>query len=186
MELIARHLGDVLELAAPRFEDDRGSFTVAFNVDAARALGLHDSFVQDNHSISGPKGTVRGLHLQVAPHQQGKLVRVTQGSILDISVDLRPQSPTFAQHVAIELSASNNRQVFVPRGFAHGLCTLEPDTHVLYKIDGPWSPEAERSIQWDDPELGIDWPVDRADATLSDKDATGPPLADFLAELERT
>ena len=182
MELVARHFGAVLELQTKLMADNRGSFQVVFNQDLATELGMTDPFVQDNHSTSASTGTVRGLHLQVKPNAQGKLVRVSRGAILDVAVDLRPGSSTHLQHVAVELSADNRKQLFVPRGFAHGFCTLAPDTEVLYKVDGDWDPHAERTIRWDDPAVGIDWPVSAADATLSDKDRNGPPLSDFLSE----
>ena len=146
-------------------------------------FGVDLEFCQDNESFSSSSGTVRGLHLQVEPHAQGKLVRVLRGAIFDVAVDLRPDSPTFAQHISVELTAEDDRTFWFPAGFAHGFCTLADDTLVGYKVTAFYEPHAERSIRFDDPDLGIDWPVDSASAVLSDKDASAPSFADFLAEM---
>lgn len=182
MKLIARHLTDVLEFEITWFGDDRGSFAETFNATKAADFGLTEPFVQDNHSISAPVGTLRGLHLQLPPHAQGKLVRVLRGKIVDVVVDLRPGSPTHGQHASITVDANRN-QVWVPRGFAHGFCTLEPDTEVAYKVDNLWAPDAERSLAWDDPTLAIDWPIGPDEVTLSGKDADGLSLAEVTAEI---
>lgn len=177
MKIVSEHLGGVLVLQARTFADARGSFTETYSRKSLTALGIADEFVQDNQSFSVKAGTVRGLHLQVEPHAQGKLVRVLRGRILDVVVDVRPGSPTLHRHFAVELSAREGTQIWVPMGFAHGFCTLEPDTEVLYKVTDFYDPKAERSIKWDDPALGIRWPVTAAEATLSDKDRVAPPLS---------
>ena len=146
-------------------------------------LGIDVEFCQDNESYSAITGTVRGLHLQADPHAQGKLVRVLRGAIFDVAVDIRPDSPTFRQHATVELRGGDNRAFWIPPGFAHGFCTLTDETVVSYKVTEFYAPDCERSIRFDDPDLGIDWPVDSADAVLSDKDAAAPSFADFLAEM---
>ena len=140
-------------------------------------------FCQDNESFSSLSGTVRGLHFQVEPHTQGKLVRVLHGAIFDVAVDIRPESATFGQHASVELKARDNRSVWIPAGFAHGFCTLADETVVSYKATDFYAPDCERSIRFDDPDLGIDWPVDSADAVVSDKDAAAPSFAEFLQGL---
>jgi dTDP-4-dehydrorhamnose 3,5-epimerase len=162
-----------------RFGDARGFFSEVYSRKAFEEAGLGFDFVQDNHSLSGPRGTVRGLHFQSPPFAQDKLVRVVRGRILDVAVDLRRSSPTFGRHVAVELSAENWRQLLVPAGFAHGFCTLEPDTEVLYKVTGYYAPSHDHGLAWDDPALGIDWPFGPAEALLSDKDRRQPRLADL-------
>ncbi len=160
--------------------DARGHFFEAFRQDMfQRHVDPAVAFVQDNQSLSRPVGTVRGLHFQLEPRAQAKLVRVLRGSILDVAVDIRPSSPTFGQHVAVTLSAENRAQLYVPAGFAHGFCTLEPDTEVFYKTSDYYSPEHDRGLAWNDPALGIDWPVAETAATLSDRDRKHPRLADL-------
>lgn len=172
---------DGLRLFDPRiFSDQRGYFHEAFNARAfVDATGHESNFVQDNESMSLRVGTVRGLHYQLSPSAQGKLVRVTAGSIFDVAVDIRRMSPTFGRHVVVELSAHNARQLWIPPGFAHGFCTLEPKTVVAYKVDAYYDPDCERSINWREPSFGIEWPVTEADATLSDRDRAAPALADI-------
>ena len=184
MEKLHEPLPGVLELRAPSFGDARGSFTETFNRRTMADLGVDLDFVQDNESFSSTTGTVRGLHLQAAPHAQGKLVRVLQGAIFDVAVDVRPDSPTFRRHAAVELHAGDRRAFWIPAGFAHGFCTLTENTIVGYKVTDFYAPEAERSIRFDDPDLAIDWPVERAAAVLSDKDAAAPSFAAFLEELD--
>jgi dTDP-4-dehydrorhamnose 3,5-epimerase len=170
-------------LTPRRFEDERGAFCEVYRKDALERLGVLRECVQDNHSISRRAGTVRGLHYQIAPHAQDKLVRVVRGAILDVALDLRRASATFGQHVSFVLSAANGNQLLVPVGFAHGFCTLEPDTEVLYKVTAYYAPAHERGVLWNDPDLGIDWPVSPADALLSDKDQRLPrwrDVADFF------
>lgn len=185
MKVVATYLADVLELSTPRFGDDRGSFAVTFEVGAAAAVGMNEPFVQDNHSVSVPVGTLRGLHLQMAPYSQGKLVRVVKGRILDVVVDLRPGSATRGQYASIELDAVTGNQLWVPRGFGHGFCTLEPDTEVVYKVDNTYTPTAERSLLWNDPTLGIDWPVTEETVTLAGKDREGSSYQQIIDEIDQ-
>lgn len=179
MKIVGEHLGGVLILQAQVFADPRGSFSETYNRSVLGGVGIPDEFVQDNQSYSALAGTIRGLHLQLDPHAQGKLVRVLRGRVVDVAVDLRPGSRTLHQHVSIELSASAGNQIWIPRGFAHGFCTLEPNTEVLYKVTTYYEPSADRSIRWDDPELGIPWPVAATDAILSNKDRAALSLAQF-------
>lgn len=159
------------------FRDDRGFFLETYNEALFRTLGIDAHFVQDNHAYSTRPGVLRGLHFQLPPHAQAKLVWVIRGRVLDVAVDLRVGSPTFGKHFAVELSAENMLRFFVPRGFAHAYVTLTPDTEFLYKVDGPYAPAADAGIIWNDPDLGIAWPV--AEPQLSPKDAALPRLKDF-------
>jgi len=169
-----------VKLVIPRVHrDDRGFFSETYSRQRMAAEGVPAEFVQDNHAFSVNPGTLRGLHFQVAPHAQGKLVRVTRGAVFDVAVDIRVGSPTFGQHVSEVLSAENWRQIWIPRGFAHGYCTLEPDTEVIYKVDEYYEPASDRGLRWDDPTLGIEWPVDRAAITISDKDRRQPYLREL-------
>ena len=168
---------DVILIAPRKFADARGFFSETWNERALSDAGIAARFVQDNHAASTAKGTVRGLHFQLPPMAQDKLVRVTRGAVLDVAVDIRRGSPTFGQHVAAVLSAENWAQLWVPKGFAHGYCTLQADTEVIYKVTDYYSPAHDRGIQWDDPALGIAWPVTSANALLSDKDTMQPALA---------
>jgi dTDP-4-dehydrorhamnose 3,5-epimerase len=143
------------------------------------AAGIAAEFVQDNHSLSLEAGTLRGLHFQAPPHVQDKLVRVVHGSVFDVAVDIRFGSPTFGQHVSALLSAENRTQMWIPAGFAHGFCTLEPNTEVIYKVTDYYSPACDRGIQWDDTALGIKWPVDAGKVRLSDKDRRQPALSEM-------
>ncbi|WP_274654028.1 dTDP-4-dehydrorhamnose 3,5-epimerase [Paenibacillus humicola] len=158
------------------FGDHRGFFMESYNDAAFKAGGIDHLFVQDNHSLSVEAGVLRGLHYQLNPKAQTKLVRVTAGAIYDVIVDIRKGSPTYGQWQGFILSASNKRQLLVPQGFAHGFCTLVANTEVQYKVDALYSPEHDRGIAWDDPALGIDWPVSKP--VLSDKDAKHLALAD--------
>lgn len=170
-------LPGVLLVSTRRFGDDRGWFSETFNQARWREAGLDFDPVQDNHSLSRDVGILRGLHFQNPPAAQAKLVRVIHGAILDVAVDIRQGSPTFLQHVAVRLDAVEGKQLFVPAGFAHGFCVLEPDTEVVYKVDQYYSPDHDRSIAWNDPAIGIDWPVSADAAILSGKDQTAPVLA---------
>lgn len=164
-----------------RFHDERGFFSETFSQRSLAPLGINLEFVQDNHSFSSQQGTVRGLHFQVPPHAQDKLVRVTRGRILDVVVDIREGSPTFGRHLAVELSAANWRQLLIPKGFAHGFCTLEPDCEVVYKVTDHYCPESERGILWQDPDLEIAWPVAIDAAIVSAKDAALPRFRDCVS-----
>lgn len=170
---------DLLLIRTRRFEDARGYFMETWSQDAFRQLGIETDFVQDNQSLSAPRGTVRGLHFQVPPYAQSKLVRVLQGSIFDVAVDLRAGSPDYGKWCGVTLSGAKPEQLYVPAGFAHGFVTLEPDTVVAYRVDAPYAPACDAGILWNDPALGIDWPVDPAQAVLSAKDAALPRLAAF-------
>jgi dTDP-4-dehydrorhamnose 3,5-epimerase len=170
---------DVKLLKPNRFGDARGFFSEVYSQRTFAQAGLDLSFVQDNHSWSAPPFTVRGLHFQTPPAAQGKLVRVVRGRVLDVAVDLRRSSKTYGHHVAVELSAENWFQLWVPAGFAHGFCTLEPDCEVLYKVTEYYSAEHDRGLAWDDPALGIPWPVGPGAAVLSAKDTAQPRLSDL-------
>ena len=178
MQLIDTEIPAVKILSPKKFGDHRGFFSEVYSVKALEAVGINTSFVQDNHSLSVEKGVLRGLHYQVAPMAQDKLVRVVRGSILDVAVDIRRGSPTFGKHVRAVLSAENWQQIFVPTGFAHGFVTLEPNTEVLYKVSTYYSPSHERGIRWNDPKLGIDWGIDESKAVLSNRDREHLMLAD--------
>jgi dTDP-4-dehydrorhamnose 3,5-epimerase len=182
MKFIATRIPDVLIIEPAVFADDRGWFMESFNqvrFNAALAeLGLPAPrpFVQDNHSCS-KAGVLRGLHYQLPPHAQGKLVRVTKGAAFDVAVDIRTASPTFGQWVGVELSAANLRQLWIPEGFAHGFVALEDDTHFLYKTTDVYAKDCERSIVWNDPDLGIEWPLGDKMPNLAPKDAQAPRLS---------
>jgi dTDP-4-dehydrorhamnose 3,5-epimerase len=173
-----------LLITGRRFGDHRGLFAESYSMRDFAALGMADHFVQDNHSLSASEGTIRGLHFQLRPRAQAKLVRVVHGAILDIAVDIRCASPTYRQHVAVELSATSSDQLYVPVGFAHGFCTLMPNTEVIYKVTAPYAPELDRGIAWDDPDLALPWPVASASAVLSPKDRSAPRLRDIPAPFE--
>lgn len=175
---------DVVIVKPKRFGDDRGFFSEVYSRRDFAEFGLNLEFVQDNHSRSAAAGTIRGLHFQVPPFAQDKLVRVTRGAILDVAVDIRRSSPTYGQHVAIELSAENWRQLLVPIGFAHGFCTLMPDTEVLYKVSNYYSAAHDCGLAWDDPALRIAWPVKTSAAILSEKDRRHPRLAELIAAFD--
>jgi dTDP-4-dehydrorhamnose 3,5-epimerase len=180
MKIDATALPEVKLLTPRRFEDGRGFFSETYNRERLAAAGIAVAFVQDNQSLSRRRGTIRGLHYQMAPMAQAKLVRVLRGAILDVAVDIRPGSATFGQHVAVELDAERGSQLFVPEGFAHGFCTLADDTEIFYKVSRPYAPDCERGILWSDPTLGIAWPVRPEAAVVSDKDRSLPPLARAL------
>jgi len=162
-----------------RFRDERGFFSEVYNAEIFKEVGIRLDFVQDNHSRSVDKGTIRGLHFQSPPFAQAKLVRVTRGAVLDVAVDIRRGSPTYGRHVAEVISAENWRQLLVPAGLAHGFCTLEPDTEVLYKVSALYAREYDHGLAWNDPELGISWPVAEDVAVISAKDRTHPRLAEL-------
>ena len=178
MQVIETAIADVKVFVPKQVKDHRGFFSEVYSRKALKSLGITKEFIQDNHSLSVEKGVLRGLHYQVAPMAQDKLIRVVRGSILDIAVDIRRGSPTFGKHVAMEISAENWRQIFVPVGFAHGFVTLEPNTEVLYKVSAPYAPDHERGVKWNDPALGIDWGVGEGQAILSARDQQHPPLSE--------
>ena len=179
MQVIDTAIPAVKRVIPKRHGDDRGWFSETFRADVLAQHGIDIAFVQDNQSFSKPAGTLRGLHFQLAPAAQTKLVRVLSGAILDVAVDLRRASPTFGRHVAVRLDAEGGEQLYVPAGFAHGFCTLVPDTMVAYKVDAYYSPADDRNLRWNDPAIGIDWPVTEADVILSGKDRAAPFLADL-------
>ncbi len=174
MKIERLNVPDVLLITPPRFGDDRGYFSETYSAPKFAEAGIALPFVQDNQSFSRQKGTVRGLHCQVAPRVQGKLVRVLRGAIWDVAVDARPGSPTFGQHAAATLTGDNGSQLWVPPGFLHGFCTLEPDTEVAYKVTDLYDRGAERGVFWRDATLALPWPVSEEDALLSDKDRVLP------------
>jgi dTDP-4-dehydrorhamnose 3,5-epimerase len=175
---------DAKLIRTPRFSDARGYFCETFQRADFAAQGLANDFLQDNQSSSDRSGTVRGLHFQRPPFAQTKLVRVLRGSIFDVAVDLRRSSPSFGRHIAIKLSSEGNEQLLVPAGFAHGFCTLEPDTVVFYKVDQVYSAAHDGGVNWADPGLGIEWPVGSAEAILSEKDRGLPMLSDLASVFE--
>jgi dTDP-4-dehydrorhamnose 3,5-epimerase len=177
-------IADVFLIAPRRYEDHRGYLAETYEREAFRSAGISATFVQDNESYSRRRGTVRGLHFQRGAAAQAKLVRVIRGAIFDVAVDLRPKSPGFGRWCAAELSSDNGRAMFVPRGFAHGFCTLAEDTVVAYKVDAAYARAAEGGIRWNDPAIGIDWPVGAAEAILSDRDR-GLPEFDAAAMAAR-
>jgi|SRR5688572_23669333 len=178
MQVIPTEIPEVKILVPKQFKDHRGFFSEVYSTKLLKDAGVDASFVQDNHSLSVEKGVLRGLHYQVAPMAQGKLIRVVRGAVLDVAVDVRRGSPTFGKHVTAVLSAENWRQAYVPVGFAHGFVTLEPNTEVLYKVSTFYSPQHERGVRWNDPALGIDWGIREDEAVLSDRDRRHPLLRD--------
>jgi dTDP-4-dehydrorhamnose 3,5-epimerase len=179
VNVIETEIPDIKVLSPERFGDDRGFLSETYNRRALAEAGLELDFVQDNDSLTAEPGTVRGLHFQVPPFAQHKLVRVVRGAILDVAVDLRRGSPTRGRHVAVQISAEEWNQVFVPAGFAHGFCTLKPDTHIVYKVTSHYSPQHDKGLLWSDPALGIQWPVSAAEAVLSQRDTQWPRLAEL-------
>ncbi len=179
MEVTALEIPDVKLVQPKLFRDARGFFLETYSRRAFAAAGIGEELVQDNHSLSREQGVVRGLHFQLPPFAQAKLVRVLKGSILDVAVDLRRSSPSYGRHVTAVLSAESCTQIFVPVGFAHGFCTLEPDTEVAYKVGNYYAPAHDRGLAWDDPALAIVWPVAAAVAVLSEKDKRHPRLAEL-------
>ena len=171
-------LDGLLEISPRKFGDDRGFFSETYNAKSFAEAGIDLTFVQDNHSYSAARGVVRGLHYQLPPFAQDKRVRVTRGAILEVAVDIRKGSSTFGKWVALEVSAEKWNQILVPKGFAHGFMTLVEHTEVIYKVTNYYSPEHDRSIRFDDPAIGIDWPISASGVQLSDKDQKAPMLAD--------
>ena len=178
MEIKETKLPGVKLLKPKRFGDHRGFFAETYNRRVYTELGVDVEFVQDNHSLSAAVGTVRGLHFQAPPRAQAKLVRCGRGAIFDVAVDIRRGSPTYGRWVGYTLSAANGAQLYIPAGCAHGFATLEPDSEIVYKCSDYYAPETEGSLRWDDPDIGIDWPV-TGEAVLSEKDAEAPLLAEL-------
>lgn len=179
MQIEPTALPGVLLVTPARFGDARGWFSETWNAARMAETGLDLAFVQDNHSFSAQKGTLRGLHYQRPPHAQDKLVRCTRGAIWDVAVDIRKGSPAYGQWVGVELSAENGRQLLIPKGFLHGFVTLTDDCEVQYKCTDLYAPDCDGAIRWDDPTIGIDWPLQGANPTLSAKDTVAPLLADL-------
>ena len=176
MHIVKTNIEDVLIIEPEVFGDHRGWFTETYSKGKFKEFGIDIDFIQDNHSFSAQKGTLRGLHFQLNPKAQTKLVRCTKGKILDVAVDLREGSPTYKKWVAVELTEENKKQLLIPKGFAHGFLTLTDDVEVQYKVDEYYSPENDRSIRYDDPEIGVDWGIEAP--ILSEKDLNAPLLKD--------
>jgi dTDP-4-dehydrorhamnose 3,5-epimerase len=175
---------DVVLIRVRKFTDSRGHFLETFRQSEFAAMGIGCEFVQDNQAFSAQTGTIRGLHFQVPPHAQAKLVRVLRGAVYDAAVDLRRGSRTYGKWCGARLTADGGEQIFVPRGFAHGYCTLEPDTVVAYKVDGYYAPQSEAGLIWNDPVIGVDWSVPAQSVLVSDKDGKLPSLASFSTPFE--
>ena len=176
MNVIKTELPGVVILEPQVFGDARGWFMESWSKKKMEDIGISVDFVQDNHSFSAEKGTLRGLHYQLNPMAQAKMLRVSRGAIFDVAVDIRRGSPTYAKWVGVELSAENYRQLFIPRGFAHGFITLTDDVEVQYKADNFYSPDCDGNIRWNDPEIGVMWPI--SPRVLSDKDSSAPLLSE--------
>ena len=179
LDITALEIPAVKVIRPKRFIDDRGYFSEVYNQATYFEAGITSTFVQDNQSLSIAAGTVRGLHFQAPPFAQAKLVRVLRGAIIDVAVDVRLESPSFGKWVKATLTADGGEQLFVPRGFLHGFVTLSPDTEVSYKIDAPYSQPHEGSVLWNDPEIGIDWEIEKSDVVVSRKDAGAILFRDF-------
>jgi dTDP-4-dehydrorhamnose 3,5-epimerase len=175
--IAAEGLPAVRIITPRRITDSRGFFSEVWRLDAMANCGIDVAFVQENHALSAAAGTIRGMHFQAGKAAQAKLVRCPRGSVFDVAVDVRRGSPTFGRHVAVVLSARNWQQIYIPAGFAHGYCTLEPDTEVLYKVSAYYDPVSEHGFAWNDSDVAIPWPVSPEQASLSAKDLTYPPLS---------
>ncbi len=180
MKVVEREVEGVLEISLNPFLDERGFFMRAYDVESARQFGFDRTWVQENHSCSKQKGIIRGLHFQFPPFAEAKLIRAIRGAVYDVYVDLRIGSPTFGKWGGIELSESNKKMLLIPRGFAHGFCTLTDTSEVLYKVDNPYNPEAEGGIVWNDSTLAIDWP--EADPLLSQRDTALGTFESFVQQ----
>ncbi|MCX6808612.1 MAG: dTDP-4-dehydrorhamnose 3,5-epimerase [Candidatus Berkelbacteria bacterium] len=176
MEIEETTLPGILVIGTKVYADDRGWFTETYSKSKFKEAGIEADFVQDNHSMSLKKGTLRGIHFQNEPMAQAKLIRCSRGAVLDVAVDLRKSSPNYKKWIAVELSAENKKQVFIPRGFGHGFLTLTDGAEFQYKVDNDYSKENDRSIRFDDPEIGVDWGI--VDPIVSDKDRTAPLFKD--------
>lgn len=177
LSAISLAIPEVLMVQPPKFSDQRGYFMETFSRRDFGRLGMGNEFVQDNQSFSARRGTVRGLHFQRPPHPQAKLIRVLRGAIFDVAIDLRRGSPTFARWCGATLTADTGNQLFVPRGFAHAFCTLEPHTEVAYKVDNYYASECDAGLIWNDPDISIDWPIEAEEAVVSEKDRRLPRFA---------
>jgi dTDP-4-dehydrorhamnose 3,5-epimerase len=176
---------DVIFLRVRKFPDARGYFLETFRKSDFAHMGIGCAFVQDNQAFSAQLGTIRGLHFQAPPHAQAKLVRVLHGAVYDVAVDLRCGSSTYGKWCGARLTADGGEQIFVPRGFAHGYCTLEPETVVAYKVDAYYAPQSEAGLIWNDPEIGIDWTIPPSRVLVSDKDSKLPQLRSFHTPFKR-
>lgn len=181
MQVTTTAIPEVKLITPARHQDNRGFLSEVFNQRSLSDGGISDNFVQENHTYSISAGTIRGLHYQAPPSPQAKLVRVLRGAIFDVAVDVRKTSATFGQHIGVELNTEDWSQLFIPEGFAHGFCTLEPDTEIAYWASSYWDPELDCGIAWNDPDLAIPWPVDPANAVLSEKDRGLPLLREIPA-----
>lgn len=180
MEITERKIKGVFEIQLQPIRDERGFFMRSYDAGIFEAAGLNRPWAQENHSRSEQKGIIRGLHFQFPPFAETKLVRCVRGAVLDVFVDLRAGSPSFGQWDAIELSETNQKMIFIPRGFAHGFCTLTPESEVLYKVDNTYNREHEGGLLWSDPDIGIDWPVKTP--VLSEKDQRNMTLKTFIEQ----
>ncbi|MBS0640737.1 MAG: dTDP-4-dehydrorhamnose 3,5-epimerase [Proteobacteria bacterium] len=178
MKVESLAIPEVKLITPPRFNDPRGFFSETWNGGRFADAGVPGPFVQDNHAVSTARGVLRGLHCQIGPNAQGKLVRCVKGAIFDVAVDIRKGSPTYGKWVGAEISAANWTQIWVPVGFLHAYCTLTEETEVIYKVTAPYDKPAERGVIWNDPDIGIQWPVAAAQVLLSDKDKVLPRLRD--------
>ncbi|GAC1553189.1 MAG: dTDP-4-dehydrorhamnose 3,5-epimerase [Beijerinckiaceae bacterium] len=179
-------ISDIILVRPRKFQDSRGHFLETFRRSDFVGMGIGCDFVQDNQSLSVQTGTIRGLHFQLPPHAQAKLVRVLRGAVYDVGVDLRRDSPSFGKWCGARLTADGGEQLFVPRGFAHAFCTLEPGTVVAYKVDAYYAPQSDAGLIWNDPEIGIGWPVSADAILISDKDGRLPSLRSFVSPFTMT
>lgn len=181
MDIRTLQIPGPLVIVPRKFSDARGFLSETYSDATFGAKVAPVRFVQENHTYTEHAGTIRGIHFQVPPHAQAKLVRVVRGAIFDIAVDLRAGSPNFGRHTVVELSAASWDQIWIPEGFGHGLCTLEPHTEIIYKMTAPYRPDSERGIAWDDPDLAIAWPLGQRQPVLSERDRAHPRLAESPA-----
>jgi len=179
MEAEPLDIEGVLLLRPDRHRDERGFLCEVYNERVLADVGIGDDFVQENHIASERPGTIRGLHFQIEPHPAAKLLRVVRGAVFDVVVDLRHDSGTYGHHSTVELSAENWTQIYIPVGVAHGLCTLEPETEITYRVSDYWSSEVDRGLLWNDPDIAIHWPVSANEAIVSDKDRSQPRLSEL-------
>ena len=179
LEVRPLELEGLVEIRPNRFSDERGFFSEVWREDAMAEAGIDVHFVQDNHSFSKARGVLRGMHFQSPPAAQEKLVRVSRGAVFDVAVDVRPGSASYGRWAGLVLSAQEWNQLFIPKGFAHGFVTLEDDTEVMYKVSAVYAPDLDRTVRFDDPAIGIDWPIRPGSVTLSDKDRSAPLLSEI-------